>query len=457
MPLFDVVIVGAGTGGSTVAIGCAERGFSVALIERWKRGEIRKVCGDATALAHFTEASKFVGVGELQDNEILSKIDGVDVFSPDRKTKLRIVDEGGTGVMIDRFALGKRLVNTAEERGATFFDSTRCTDVITDPMKGVVGVTIRDKKSGELQDINGKIIVDASGIGGFIRRRLDTATISMDKDFDGRDVVYAYREVRDTEVELEDPTYIRIFFDQDLAPGGYYWEFPRGPHSMNVGLGVETSGDYPSAKELLVKHVEKDPQFQNSKVVHAGGARVPLRRPIDSQVYDGLILVGDAGSQVKATDGGGIGISIKSGGLAVNTIANVLENNDSYKTEDLWEYNVNFMRTIAKVNAPLAIIKKHMVQLRNSEINTILSKRIVTENDLMYGNATGQLPMSKIEMLIRAFKGYRILPILLSFRRAFKKMDKARLLYETYPESPSEFKDWQRTVEPLFRHPDPRR
>ena len=80
MTNYDVVIVGAGTGGSTVAIGCAERGFKVALIERWKRGEIRKVCGDASATAHFTEANKIVGIDNLKEEEILSKIEGVLVF-----------------------------------------------------------------------------------------------------------------------------------------------------------------------------------------------------------------------------------------------------------------------------------------------------------------------------------------------------------------------------------------
>ena len=36
-----------------------------------------------------------------------------------------------------------------------------------------------------------------------------------------------------------DPDYCIIHLDQDIAPGGYGWVFPKGDNKVNIGLGVE--------------------------------------------------------------------------------------------------------------------------------------------------------------------------------------------------------------------------
>ena len=38
-----------------------------------------------------------------------------------------------------------------------------------------------------------------------------------------------------------DPDYCIIHLDQDIAPGGYGWVFPKGETKVNIGLGVEKS------------------------------------------------------------------------------------------------------------------------------------------------------------------------------------------------------------------------
>ena len=38
-----------------------------------------------------------------------------------------------------------------------------------------------------------------------------------------------------------DPDYCIIHLDQDIAPGGYGWVFPKGDNKVNIGLGVEKS------------------------------------------------------------------------------------------------------------------------------------------------------------------------------------------------------------------------
>ena len=56
MDKYDVIIVGAGTGGTYAAKTIAEAGLNVCMVERKERENIgKKVCGDALGDHHFKE------------------------------------------------------------------------------------------------------------------------------------------------------------------------------------------------------------------------------------------------------------------------------------------------------------------------------------------------------------------------------------------------------------------
>ena len=104
MSNYDVIITGAGTAGSVLAAGLATRGFKVALLDRQPKEKIGiKVCGDATSLAHFDRIKPIVKIEPPHGDEIRQKVKGAWLFSPDREVKLELVEEGGTGIIIDRF------------------------------------------------------------------------------------------------------------------------------------------------------------------------------------------------------------------------------------------------------------------------------------------------------------------------------------------------------------------
>jgi len=54
MAIYDVIVVGAGTGGSMTAAALANKGLKVALLDRQPKEKIGvKICGDATSGEHF--------------------------------------------------------------------------------------------------------------------------------------------------------------------------------------------------------------------------------------------------------------------------------------------------------------------------------------------------------------------------------------------------------------------
>jgi hypothetical protein len=176
---------------------------------------------------------------------------------------------------------------------------------------------------------------------------------------------------------------------------------------------------------------------------------VPLRRPQDNLVWNGFLLIGDAGTQVKPTDGGGIGISINAAAMATKTVTNALENDD-VSTAGLWDYSIEFMNTIAPVTAPLAIMKDFIIPLPSSIINEVFHKRILEPDDLLYGNATGNISGGFTQTLRRVWRGKRLIRLLLQFRSILKKMNKARDLYENYPTTPESFPQWRTEILKLY-------
>ncbi|MHA2243965.1 MAG: geranylgeranyl reductase family protein [Candidatus Hodarchaeales archaeon] len=445
---YDVIIVGAGTGGSITAAALASKGIRVALLDKHPKEKIGvKVCGDATSIGHFNRIAPIVKIDPPHGEELHQKVKGAWLYSPDREVKFELVEEGGTGIIIDRFKLGMRILNNAIDYGAELLDSTLVRKPIIDHDQ-ITGVECRTKDK-KLQDMSAKVTVDASGIGAILRKKLNPEKTFMDLELAPKDVCNCYREVRDVQSEIDSPEFIRISFDQELCPGGYLWEFPRGPYSMNSGLGVMRMNKL-NAHTQFNKYLERENElYQDSKLIHGGGGLVPLRRPQDNLVWNGFLLVGDSGTQVKPTDGGGIGISINAGAMAGKVITEALENDD-VSMNSLWDYNVQFMATIAAVNAPLAIMKDFIIPLPSPIINTVFHNKIVEGGDLLYGNATGEISGGIFKTLQRAYRGKRILRTLLKFRSVLKKMDIARKLYENYPKTPEAFLTWRNSILKLY-------
>ncbi|MHA2226139.1 MAG: geranylgeranyl reductase family protein [Candidatus Hodarchaeales archaeon] len=445
---YDVIVVGAGTGGSVAAAALANKGLKVGLFDRQPKEKIGiKVCGDATSGEHFKRIKDITKIDPPKGEEIRQKIKGAWLYSPDREVKFELVEEGGTGILIDRFKLGMRILNNAIDFGAELFDSTMVKEPIIEHDQ-VTGIRYRGPDKN-LHEMTAKIIVDASGIGAVLRTKLDQEKTFMDKELAPKDVCNCYREVRDVETEIESPEFIRIMFDQELCPGGYLWEFPRGPNSMNAGLGVMKINKlkpHPQFNKYLQR--EKD-FYHDSKLIHGGGWRVPLRRPQDNLVWNGFLLVGDSGTQVKPTDGGGIGISVNAAAMASKTIIKALET-DNVSMDGLWDYNSEFMTSIAPINAPLAIMKDFVIPLPSSVLNDVFHKKIVEAGDLLYGNASGEISGGFFKTVQRLYRGKSMLGLLWKLRSIIKKMDTARKLYEDYPITSEGFLTWRKEILQLY-------
>ena len=81
------------------------------------------------------------------------------------------------------------------------------------------------------------------GINSKLRNGLKNST-KIEREIDRRDVETTGRHIMYFEPGKEeltqfDPDYCIIHLDQDIAPGGYGWVFPKADNKVNIGLGVE--------------------------------------------------------------------------------------------------------------------------------------------------------------------------------------------------------------------------
>jgi digeranylgeranylglycerophospholipid reductase len=437
---FDVVIVGGGSGGCLAAKTAAEAGFKVCIVDRKKEEEIgHKVCGDAIGKHHFDSLNLEHPKGE----ELEQKIDGIKIFSPNMETVVTVKGEGVHGYLVNRQLFGQRLMKEAKDAGATLMAST----IVASPIinKGyVTGVSAKELETGKNFEISARVVVDASGYSAVLRKKLPPE-IGIETEINNEDVVVCYREIREINEPVADPSFCEIYLDLQRVPGGYYWIFPKSSIKVNVGLGVAMTEGFPNPKNLFHDRVLSMPLFKLSRALTGGGGQVPTRRPLNSMVGNGVLIVGDAACQVNPIHGGGIGSSMMGGAKAGKVIAEALEAGDVSR-EGLWSYNGGYMEVYGAKQAGLDVFRMLLQRLTNKEMNYGMEHHLITDDDLLKTSMGEDVKLNITEKTRRVFKGIGSLSLLRKLNITAKYMKKIRGLYRNFPSSPEGLGEWKEKI-----------
>jgi menaquinone-9 beta-reductase len=322
----DVLVVGAGPGGSSTAFHLASKGVDVLLVDKaiFPR---EKVCGDGLT-PRGVRAMQTMGI-EPSDpgffrTEALRTY-GVDGFVTDyRWPKLR--DFPQVGVVRTRFDFDDLLIKRAVEAGTTFRQGVEAKGPVLDG-GWVRGAAIGE--NGDSREVTARFVVAADGASS---RFASKAGVSRDLR---RPVAIAarryYRIPRAQEPVLEAFLDLR---DRDGLMAGYGWIFPLGDGLVNVGAGLlNTFKRFKevSAKKVMDVFTEQLPPDWQIDEEHAEGpllsGPIPMginRRPL---AVPGLLLVGDAGGVTNPFNGEGIAYAMETGQIAAELLADALARN----------------------------------------------------------------------------------------------------------------------------------
>jgi digeranylgeranylglycerophospholipid reductase len=313
----DIVVVGAGPGGSMAAKFCALGGLKTILLE--KKAEIGAPlrCAEGVAKKWLAE----VGV-EPDPKWICADMAGAIIKSPSGYTFQLDESKAGAevGYVLERHLFDKHLAEQAAEAGAKIMMRTGCTGVIRDKKGKLVGV--KAKCMGDEIEIYAKCIVAADGYESQVARWAGMDTTLKMADID------TCIQYRMTNIDIE-AQYCE-FVIGSAAPGGYVWIFPKGDRTANVGIGVQASKCKHGAdpKYYLDKYIASEPRLAKGQILEIVGGMVSTVPGLDSAVADNLILVGDAARIIDPITGGGICHACRTGMYAGKVLTECAKTGD---------------------------------------------------------------------------------------------------------------------------------
>jgi digeranylgeranylglycerophospholipid reductase len=287
----DVIVVGGGPCGSFTAANLARNGVNTSVFE--EHGEIGVPSHCAGHLG--IKGLRNLNLYPLPDGIVENTFCGAVFHSPSDKEFVVRFSSPVTCV-VNRTLLDKHLAAVAEKAGVRYCLNSRVESVVVE--SGVVkGVTVRHEGKSEMH--LAKIIIDAEGISSRVLKQAGLSPLSR------RGVVNAVSaEVEN--VEDVDQDMVEVYLGQEYASGFYAWLIPKPDGKANIGLAAKTG----NPKELLQKFVHKHPaaskKLRVARFLRTNYHPITLGGPITSTFSDGLLVVGDAASQVKPTTGGGV-------------------------------------------------------------------------------------------------------------------------------------------------------
>ena len=308
MEQFDVIVVGAGPGGSTAAYRLAAAGRTVLLLDRAEFPRDKPCGGGLTIRAVKLLPFSIEPVVEARVDAMRFRVGFRSSF--ERKCRGPVV------LMTQRRRLDHFLVEQAVGAGSDFRQGAKVTTIEADDD----GVTVRwsgganGACGGDGGIARGAVLVGADGCNGVVPKLLGlggdyTHGVALEAN-----VSYS----GDERARYEGTAVIEL----GTVPGGYGWVFPKGDH-FNVGVGGwEEEG--PRLREHLAALCAAH-GVSVDRLADQRGYRLPLRRPGSPLVRGRALLIGDAAGVVDPLTGDGMYEAFLTGKLASNAILDLLE------------------------------------------------------------------------------------------------------------------------------------
>ncbi len=225
----------------------------------------------------------------------------------------------GYGRVIPRLQLDAWILDAARHAGATVLDGRKVTAVQQAPD----AITVRGRSAAGPWQLRTRLLLGADGSNSMVARTLRGGVPPR------RDRIVAVRAYLD---EVDGPAdQGDICFRTDSFPG-YYWLFPAGGGSANLGVGMLVS-TYPQSgrnlREMLLRLIAEDASLQD----RLRGARMRgkvLGHPLTTYnprlplIGDRVMLLGDAAGLINPLNGEGIQYALHSARWATDIAAGCL-------------------------------------------------------------------------------------------------------------------------------------
>ena len=324
----DVLVVGAGPGGSAAAYHLARHGIDVTVIDKAAFPR-EKVCGDGLT-PRSVKAIQDMGIDT--DDPRFERVIGLRVHA--RTTTIQLPWPDLTsfppfGLVMPRDGFDHLLVQRAVKAGATLLERTEAVaPIVADGY--VRGATVRatGERDEEPSTIHARYVLAADGAAS----RFATP-LGVKRDTSRPLGIAARRYYR---VDYHPGPWIESWldlWDGDLLLPGYGWLFPVAGGRINLGAGLlNTFSNFQdiSAQRLFDAFARMLPADWGIGEETAEGrvlsGPLPMGLNRTPRAVPGLLLIGDAAGAVNPFNGEGIAYAIETGEMAADLVHEALVN-----------------------------------------------------------------------------------------------------------------------------------
>jgi geranylgeranyl reductase family protein len=307
----DLIVVGAGPGGSATAYHAARTGLSVLLLDRQEFPR-DKPCGDGL-MPHAAEEISLMGLGDWLDEPHHGKFSGFSIYTQTAFLRQKVPPtlHGPHGYVAPRRETDSRLLMRAREAGADFRGGVRATRLLRTPAGNVTGVEATS--NGETLFYEAPVVVAADGVGGFAGEGMKAR----------QNAVARRQYFENVSGPNKEDLHVFITNDMNEHGAGYGWVFYFGDGRANVGAGVSTKTLERTGRNLkdFFDRFLEEPEltYWLKDAEPEGPARswsLKMGMWGAKRHAQGLMTVGDAASMIHPISGEGVGYAIECGRLA---------------------------------------------------------------------------------------------------------------------------------------------
>jgi geranylgeranyl reductase family protein len=335
----DVVIVGAGPGGSTAAYHLAQAGLDVIVCEK-SQFPREKVCGDGLTPRAVKQLIA-MGIDTSAENGWVRN-HGLRILGGGMRLELPWPDLASYpsyGLVRPRQDFDEVLARAAQKAGAQVHELTPVTAPLVEERTGRV-IGVQTKGGGT---VKAPVTLIADGNSSRLSLQLSR------QRREDRPMGVAYRRYFTSPRHDDDwlESWLELW---DGKPGegrllpGYGWVFGVGDGTSNVGLGILNTSDAfgkTDYRHMLDRWLASMPPewgfTEDNATGPTRGAALPMGFNRTPHYADGAVLVGDAGGMVNPMNGEGIAYAMESGRLAAELVAQALAEPTAQRRERVLE------------------------------------------------------------------------------------------------------------------------
>jgi len=303
-----IIVVGGGPCGSFSALTAARLGADVIVFEEHKEIGVPSHCAGHVSLRGL-QRLKLSLPREVVENQFKGAV----FYSPSG-CEFGVRFASPVTCVLDRALFDKHLAELAEEAGVRYSRGARVNSFVWG--NGFVrGVSVK----GDVIESN--IVIDSEGCSSVLLKKAGLMT--LDKSMVVNGVEGHVDRVNNVSMDT-----VEVYLGRGYASGLFAWIIPRQDGSAKVGLATSIGNPRKCLEHFVSHNPKAREKLKQSRFVNLSYHPIPLGGPITKTYYSGLLIVGDAASQVKPTTGGGVVMGLNCAKIAGETAYQAIQKGD---------------------------------------------------------------------------------------------------------------------------------